>query len=251
MFAVEVQDAQGRVVPVTDNEVAFQVSGEAKLIGVGNGDPTDQQSDKGTSRKAFSGLCMAIVQSTKSAGDLTVEATSPGLAPAHVTIATKAVELRPQIPVWKREIPVGEGVTGLWRPALEAANSNELVAMLVGGGTMVFTLRQSGNTLKGTVESGSGGFFGSSDRPVPITDGKVEGSQISFTAGTSTYTGTMDGEQLKLQRKLKLPWHFGQPAEPTGPRPAIGPPPDGTDPSFNRSWRMPESIPVVLHRVKR
>ena len=251
MFAIEVQDAQGRIVPVTDNEVAFKVSGEGKLIGVGNGDPTDQESDKATSRKAFSGLCMAIVQSTKSAGDITVEATSPGLEPAQVTIPAKGVDLRPQVPVWKREVPQGEGVTGLWRPTPEAASSNELVAMLVGNGAMVFTLRQNGSTLTGTVESGSGGFFGSSDKPIPITDGKVEGGKISFTAGSSTYSGTMDGGRLELQRELKLPWHFNQPAEPTGPQPAIGPPPDGTDPSFNRSFHMPESIPVVLQRAER
>lgn len=251
MFAVEVRDAQGRIVPVADNEVAFRVSGEGRLIGVGNGDPTDHESDKGTSRKAFSGLCMAVVQSTKSAGGITVEATSPGLAPARVTIAAKRVKLRPQVAAWQREVPVGAGVTGLWRPVPQAANSNELVAMLVGKGTMVFTLRQSGNTLTGTVESGSGGFFGSSDAAIPITDGKAEGSNISFVAGNSTYSGTMEGERLELQRKLKLPWHFKQPATPTGPRPAIGPPPDGTDPSFNPSWHLPESIPVVLHRVKR
>ena len=47
MFAVEVQDAQGRVVPITDNEVTFKVSGAGKLIGVGNGDPTDQESGQG------------------------------------------------------------------------------------------------------------------------------------------------------------------------------------------------------------
>ena len=63
MFAVEVQDAQGRIVPITDNEVTFKVTGAGKLIGIGNGDPTDQESDKGTSRKAFCGLCMGIVQS--------------------------------------------------------------------------------------------------------------------------------------------------------------------------------------------
>ena len=48
MFAVEVQDAQGRVVPITDNVVTFKVTGTGKLIGVGNGDPTDQEPDKGT-----------------------------------------------------------------------------------------------------------------------------------------------------------------------------------------------------------
>ena len=83
MFAVEVQDAQGRVVPVTDNEVTFKVMGPAKVIGVGNGDPTSHESDIGSSRRAFSGLCMGIVQSAKSAGSITVqvvtvEASSPG-----------------------------------------------------------------------------------------------------------------------------------------------------------------------------
>ena len=71
-------------------------------MGVGNGDPTDHASDKGTSRKAFSGFCMALIQSSKEAGDITVEATSRGLAPASVTIAAKAVKLRPQVAVWER-----------------------------------------------------------------------------------------------------------------------------------------------------
>ena len=116
MFAVEVQDAQGRVVPITDNVVNFRVSGAGKLIGVGNGDPTDHESDKGTVRKAFCGYCMALAQSAKTAGSITVEATSPGLTSASVTIATKEVALRPQVGTWKREVPMGSGLTGLWRP---------------------------------------------------------------------------------------------------------------------------------------
>ena len=97
MFAVEVRDAQDRIVPITENEVTFKITGDGKLIGMGNGDPTDQAPDKGSSRKAFSGLCMAIVQATKKAGSITVEATSPGLSPATVTITTKAATLRPQM----------------------------------------------------------------------------------------------------------------------------------------------------------
>ena len=119
MFAVEVRDAQGRVVPITDNLVKFNVAGAGKLIGVGNGDPTDQESDKGTSRKAFSGLSMAIVQSQKTAGSITVEASSPGLTSASATIAAKSVTLRPQMAAWEREVPKGPGVTGLWRPGQE------------------------------------------------------------------------------------------------------------------------------------
>ena len=65
MFAVEVQDAQGRLVPITENEVTFTVSGAGRLVGTGNGDPTNQEPDKGSSRKAFGGYCMGLVQAGK------------------------------------------------------------------------------------------------------------------------------------------------------------------------------------------
>jgi beta-galactosidase len=250
MIAVAVQDAQGRIVPITDNEVTFKVSGAGKLIGTGNGDPTDHQSDKGTSRKAFSGFCMALIQSSKSAGSITVEASSPGLVPATVTITTKAVTLRPQVAVWEREVPVGPGITGLWRPVPAAGESAGLLAFFAGGGTMLFTLRQDGNNLSGTVEGTGGGFFGGSDLPVPIKDGKVDGSSVSFKAGNGTYTGKLNGDQIELERTIEFPFKFPTPSAETANRPAIGPPPDGSDPSINPSWRLPRSIPVVLHRAQ-
>jgi beta-galactosidase len=37
MYSVEVRDAKGRIVPVTNNEIAFSIRGEGKLIGTGNG----------------------------------------------------------------------------------------------------------------------------------------------------------------------------------------------------------------------
>ena len=51
MFAVEVRDADDRVVPITENEVTFKISGDGKLIGVGNGDPTDQVQIKAAREK--------------------------------------------------------------------------------------------------------------------------------------------------------------------------------------------------------
>ena len=160
MFAVEVQDAQGRYLPIADNQVNFRVSGQGKVIGVGNGDPTSHESDKGSSRKAFSGLCMALVQSSKAAGNLTVEASSPGLTPASVTISAKAVKLRPQVAVWEREVPAGAGITGLWRPAPVAAAAGRGGGGFGGGGNQVFSFRQNGNALGGTVEGGGGGRGG-------------------------------------------------------------------------------------------
>jgi beta-galactosidase len=262
MFAVEVQDAQGRAVPVADSEVTFRVSGSGRVIGVGNGDPTCHEPDKGASRKAFSGLCMAIVQSTKAAGNVTVEASSPGLTPASVTISAKAVKLRPQVAVWEREVPAGSGITGLWRPAPVVAAAGRGGGGFGGGSGQVYTFRQNGTALTGAIEGGGGGR-GGGETPVAIEDGKVDGANISFRAGNATYTGTLKGDQIELQRSGGVPaggrGGRGAPTEPAGPRPAVGPPPDGSDPSSGaffgggrgggRGGQAP--APLVIVRAKR
>ncbi len=255
VFAVEVQDAQGRAVPVTGNEVTFHVSGQGNPIGVGNGDPTCHESDKSNSRKAFSGLCMAIVQSTKSAGNITVEAASPGLTSASATIASKAVNLRPQVAVWERQIPTGSGITGLWRthPATAVAGRG---GGGFGGGTQVFTFRQSGSALTGTVEGGGRG----GETAAPIEEGKVEGGTISFRAGNVAYTGTVKEGEIELQRTggAGRGGRRSAPTAPAGPRPAVGPPPDGSDPSSGafvnggRGGRgFPTPAPLVIVRAHR
>jgi beta-galactosidase len=252
MFAVEVEDAQGRYAPVADNQVSFRVSGQAKAIGVGNGDPTSHESDQGSSRKAFNGLCMALVQSTKAAGTITVEAGSPSLTPASVTISSRAVKLRPQVPVWEREVPAGPGITGLWRTAPASGAAGRGGGGFAGPASPVFTFRQNGSALTGTVEGG-GGFGGGSDTPAAIEDGKVEGANISFNAVNFVYTGTLKGDAIELQRTGGPGMGGrGNPPEPAGPRPVIGPPPDGTDPSRGAGGRGPQTpAPLVLQRAKR
>ena len=75
-----VLDAQGRVVPVADDEVSFSVSGPARIAGVGNGNPSDHDPDKATRRHAFNGHCLVIVQSSGGmTGDVTLTATAAGL----------------------------------------------------------------------------------------------------------------------------------------------------------------------------
>jgi beta-galactosidase len=87
---VKILDAQGRLVPDADHDVAFQIQGEGKIIGLDNGNPVSHEDFKGGHRKAFAGLCLAIVQSTAKPGQIRVAATSPGLRPGDITIATKA-----------------------------------------------------------------------------------------------------------------------------------------------------------------
>jgi beta-galactosidase len=246
MFAVEVRDAQDRVVPVTDNDVTFKVSGEGKLIGVGNGDPTDQASDKGASRKAFCGYCMAIVQSTKKGGVITVNASSPGLAAAEVTIGTKAVSLRPQVAAWEREVPKGEGITGLWRPVSDGASK----MWFLGSGDSIYSFKQEGGSLSGSVEGTGMSFTGGTDAPAPLVNGKVDGSAISFKAGASTFNGTIQGDRIELQRSVNLGWELPKPPQKSPDAPDIGPAPDGSDPSIG-NLQIPSSVAVVLRKVER
>ncbi|HKW89850.1 MAG TPA: beta-galactosidase GalA [Candidatus Acidoferrales bacterium] len=93
--AVEILDAQGRLVPVADNKINFAISGPGKIIGVGNGDPSCHEPDKATERSAFNGLAQVIVQAQKQTGPIILSANSPGLAPASLTINSIAATPRP------------------------------------------------------------------------------------------------------------------------------------------------------------
>ena len=254
------QDAQGRVLPTTENPVTFKVTGPGEVMGTGNGDPTNHEPDPGATRKAFAGLCMAVVQSTKSAGTIVVEASSPGLAPATAHVEVKAVDLRPQVAVWERPVPSGPGITGLWRPSVAArvgTNGNPM-ALAGGGGDMVFTLREEGGMLTGSLETSTVAGFGGGSSGGPIEEGRIDGSGISFRVGTTTYTGSVQGDQIELRRSA--PSGRGgrgdQAKAPSGSRPAIGPPPDGSDPSFGpggpgggRGAQSPSAF--TLRRAKR
>jgi beta-galactosidase len=81
----DIQDANGAIVPDAENSVSFTVAGPGRLVGVDNGNPIDTSSYKGTSRKAFSGKVLAIVQSTGTPGQITVAATSSGLTMGSAT----------------------------------------------------------------------------------------------------------------------------------------------------------------------
>lgn len=88
-IVVEIQDAQGRAVPTAENEITFEVQGEATLIGVDNGNPESHEDYKANRRKAFNGLCLAIVRSTAKAGEIKINASSPALHLASLAIMTE------------------------------------------------------------------------------------------------------------------------------------------------------------------
>jgi beta-galactosidase len=79
---VAIVDKEGIVVPDAQNKVEFNVLGNGNLIGTGNGNPMDHDSDKTNFRNAFNGYCIAIIQGTEDSGTITIEASSEGLITA-------------------------------------------------------------------------------------------------------------------------------------------------------------------------
>lgn len=86
-------DANGKEVPDANNMIYFSISGDAKIIGVGNGDPSSHEADKCVDgmwqRSAFSGKCQVIIQAGKTAGTIKLEAKANGLMLASTTIISK------------------------------------------------------------------------------------------------------------------------------------------------------------------
>src|ERR1700733_15192687 len=78
VLCVEVLDKEGRAIPTADNMISFKLGGEGSLIGVGNGDPNCQESDKAPKRSLFNGLAQVIVQATKEPGEIQIEAAKGG-----------------------------------------------------------------------------------------------------------------------------------------------------------------------------
>ncbi len=90
-ITVRALDAQGRPVPLADAEIRFAVHGAGRSLGHGNGDPTSHEDEQGPTRRLFNGLAQLIVQSLDdSAGELVVEASAQGLAPARLVLPVRA-----------------------------------------------------------------------------------------------------------------------------------------------------------------
>ena len=82
-------DAKGRTVVTAHHKVKFE--GTADIIGLGNGDPTCLEPEKGNSRSLFNGLAQVVVQAkdimANPTGLITLSASAEGLKPTAVEIS--------------------------------------------------------------------------------------------------------------------------------------------------------------------
>lgn len=76
---LSMEDKNGNMVWNANNRVEVEVSGAGRLVGLDNGDSTDYDQYKGTSRKLFQGKLLAIIAAKLEPGDIHITVSSMGL----------------------------------------------------------------------------------------------------------------------------------------------------------------------------
>lgn len=87
-------DKDGTFVANANNRVFVDVRGAGRLVGLDNGDSTDYEQYKGTSRRLFSGKLLAIIAAKTEPGEICVKVSSPGLLESVLTLKAVAAEVR-------------------------------------------------------------------------------------------------------------------------------------------------------------
>ncbi len=131
---ITVLDREGREVPDADNKILFEIEGDGKIIGVGNGDPSSHEADICTDgvwqRSLFNGKCQVIIQSGTKPGMIKFKAKATGLREGGTdiqtispeSVASVTIDKKYQLPVQvlKKEVDKMLGADISFLPELEA-----------------------------------------------------------------------------------------------------------------------------------
>ncbi|MDI9501219.1 MAG: glycoside hydrolase family 2 TIM barrel-domain containing protein [Bacillota bacterium] len=113
MIFVEISMADKDGIPVANanNRVEVTVSGAGRLVGLDNGDSTDFDQYKGTSRRLFSGKLLAMVAAKQEPGQIRFSVSSPGLGTEELVFEAVPCEKIPGVSAFtenKKSEPVNE-----------------------------------------------------------------------------------------------------------------------------------------------
>ncbi|HTQ29441.1 MAG TPA: glycoside hydrolase family 2 TIM barrel-domain containing protein, partial [Puia sp.] len=85
-ISVSVMDAAGNLVPDASQDIQFSIEGPGFIRAVDNGSETSMESFQANHRKAFNGLCLAVIQAKEQAGVIRLKASAEGLETASIDI---------------------------------------------------------------------------------------------------------------------------------------------------------------------
>lgn len=87
-------DKDGYTVENGRSRMNVSVTGAGRLVGLDNGDSTDYDQYKGTSRRLFSGRLLAMIAAKDYPGDINVTVTSPGMPKESIVLSAVPAEKR-------------------------------------------------------------------------------------------------------------------------------------------------------------
>ncbi len=90
-LTISAVDVDGNPVENANTRVNVSVTGVGRLVGLDNGDSTDFEQYKCTSRRLFSGKLLAIIGAGLDGGDIHVQVSATGLPPAETTLHARAL----------------------------------------------------------------------------------------------------------------------------------------------------------------
>ena len=79
-------DKNGRRVQTTDEEVTFAVEGDARIVGVVNGDINSDEMMIGNKRRLYNGTRTVILRSSRKAGPVVLKAFAPNMKPTKIKL---------------------------------------------------------------------------------------------------------------------------------------------------------------------
>jgi len=85
-ITARIVDENGVLVPGANDLVVFEVAGPGVVAAVDSGNNTSHEPFQATSRKAYQGLCFALIKAKGSRGQITISAKASGLVSGSVTI---------------------------------------------------------------------------------------------------------------------------------------------------------------------
>jgi beta-galactosidase len=85
----DVVDMAAVRIPDAESEISFELSGPARILGIGNGDVTNSEPVTAPNHRAFEGRGLVIIQSTGDKGAISLKASAGGLEPATITLASR------------------------------------------------------------------------------------------------------------------------------------------------------------------
>ncbi len=87
-------DKNGTFVANARSRMNIEVTGAGRLVGLDNGDSTDYDEFKGTSKKLFSGMLVAIIAAKTEAGECKIKVSSKGFEDAVITLNALPCEVK-------------------------------------------------------------------------------------------------------------------------------------------------------------